>query len=100
MEMRALISLIALSVALSAAPVWSQGAPAAQPGGADAAAPAAPAPQPGGSEAAAPVAPAGDVALPDLSALDAEQPADAPETAGTPEGGYTVWQIIQFGGWC
>jgi len=49
-------------------------------------------------EGAPAAAPAGDVALPDLSQFEAQEAGQAPQTAGAGQGGYTAWQIIQFGG--
>lgn len=45
----------------------------------------------------APEAPPGGVSLPDLSKLEGEAAGEAPAAT---EGGYTAWQIVQFGGWC
>jgi biopolymer transport protein ExbB len=49
-------------------------------------------------EGGSPPAGGGDVALPDLSQFDAETAAEAPGTAGAAKGGYTAWEIVQFGG--
>lgn len=39
------------------------------------------------------------LSLPDLSSIDAGSGGEAPAASGPGEGGYTAWQIIQFGGW-
>ncbi|MGH7818581.1 MAG: MotA/TolQ/ExbB proton channel family protein [Candidatus Binatia bacterium] len=57
----------------------------------------APAPDAGAQEAGG-GPPADDLALPDLSQFDTEPAGEAPGTAGAAPGGYTAWEIIQFGG--
>ena len=47
----------------------------------------------------APSAGGSGLSLPDLSSLDSGGGGEAPTAATPGEGGYTAWQIIQFGGW-
>jgi hypothetical protein len=47
----------------------------------------------------APSAGGSGFSLPDLSSLDSADGGEAPTAATPGEGGYTAWQIIQFGGW-